>query len=365
MPKKNEPLSIGGPPRLIAWELTQSCNLRCVHCRASATEERSGDELSTTEAERFIDSLSEVGRPIIILTGGEPLLREDVFVLARKATESGLRVVLATNGTMIDGAMAREIVASGIKRVSISLDGPDASSHDNFRGISGAFDLAMNGIEELKKAGMEFQINTTITKRNSHQIQAMAELAIRLCAKALHIFLLVPTGRGKDLANEAISAVDYEKVLHEFYDLSQRMPLEMKATCAPHYYRIVSQKEKGKPAGRISSHGSKHGLSAMTRGCLGGTGFCFISFKGDVCPCGYLPIVGGNIREESFKRIWYNAPLFRDLRDLTKLKGKCGRCEYNIVCGGCRARAYNQKGDYLEEEPLCIYQPHGEKDAGK
>jgi heme b synthase len=365
MPKKNKTLSIGGPPRLIAWELTQSCNLRCVHCRASATEERSEEELSTVEAKRLLESLSEVNHPIIILTGGEPLLREDVFELARKATDYELRVVLATNGTMIDDGIAREIVASGIKRVSISLDGPDASSHDNFRGISGAFDLAINGIEKLKKAGMEFQINTTITKRNSHQIEAMGRFAMHLGAKALHIFLLVPTGRGKDLAKEAISAVDYEKVLHEFYDLSQRIPLEMKATCAPHYYRIVSQKEKGKPAGSVSSQGRKHGLSAMTRGCLGGTGFCFISFKGDVCPCGYLPIVAGNIREKSFKQIWYNAPLFQDLRDLTKLKGKCGRCEYSMVCGGCRARAYNQQGDYLEEEPLCIYQPHGEKDAGK
>lgn len=365
MPEKNEPLSLCGPPRLIAWELTQSCNLRCVHCRASATEGRSEEELSTEEAERFVESLSELGHPIIILTGGEPLLRDDVFQLARKATGFGLRAVLATNGTMIDETIARKIVASGIKRVSISLDGPDAASHDNFRGVSGAFDLALKGIEELKRAGMEFQINTTITKRNCHLIEAMAWFTLNSGAKALHIFLLVPTGRGKDLAKEAISAVEYEKVLHEFYDLSQRIPLEMKATCAPHYYRIVSQKEKGKGAGKALSHGRKQGLSAMTRGCLGGTGFCFISSKGDVCPCGYLPIVAGNIREKSFKEIWYNAPLFQDLRDLTKLKGKCGRCEYHMVCGGCRARAYSQLGDYLEEEPLCIYQPHGEKDARK
>jgi heme b synthase len=292
-------------------------------------------------------------------------MRKDVFQLARKAADLGFRVVLATNGTLVDKAIANEIVSSGIRRVSISLDGPDAISHDSFRGISGAFDSALKGIEELKRTDMEFQINTTITKRNSHLIGAMAKLAMKLGAKALHIFLLVPTGRGKDLAKEAISSIEYEKVLHEFYDLSQQTPLELKATCAPHYYRILVQKEKRKPSNNAPSHGQKHGLSATTRGCLGGTGFCFISFKGDVCPCGYLPIVAGNIREKSFKQIWYDAPLFQDLRDLSKLKGKCGRCEYQMICGGCRARAYNQLGDYLEEEPLCIYHPHGEKDDQK
>jgi len=347
---------LSGPPRLIAWELTQACNLRCLHCRASATMEKSQEELSPEEGIKFIESLLEVGRPILILTGGEPLMREDVFQLAHKATDLGLRVVLATNATMIDDEIAKKIVASGIKRVSISLDGPDAASHDNFRGVSGAFSQALKGIDALKRIGVEFQINTTITKRNFHLIEAMAKMALGLGAKALHIFLLVPTGRGKDLADEAISAVDYERVLHEFYNLSQRSPLEMKATCAPHYYRIVSQKEKDQLKNQTSSHGP-HGFSSMTRGCLGGTGFCFISYKGDVCPCGYLPVIAGNIREKSFREIWDHAPLFQDLRDLSKLKGKCGRCEYRMVCGGCRARAYNQFGDYLAEEPLCIYKP--------
>jgi heme b synthase len=321
------------------------------------------EELTPEEAERFVRSLPDLGRPILILTGGEPLMRRDVFSLARLATDIGLRVVLATNGTMIDETVAPEIATSGIKRVSISLDGPDASSHDRFRGVSGAFDRAVQGIENLKGAGVEFQINTTITKRNAHLIEEMTRLALDLDARALHIFLLVPTGRGKDLENEAISAADYERVLHEFYDLSKRTNLQMKATCAPHYYRIVAQKERGsKTAMGSESHG--HGFSSMTRGCLGGTGFCFVSFKGEVCPCGYLPLVAGNIRTASLKEIWYNAPLFRDLRDLSLLKGKCGGCEFKMVCGGCRARAFNQSGDYLGEEPLCIYQPRGVKGAG-
>ncbi|MBN2373095.1 heme b synthase [bacterium] len=357
MPNQKEPLSLSGPPRLIAWELTQACNLRCIHCRASATEERPADELSEEEARGFVETLPGLGRPILILTGGEPLMRRDVFDLACQATGLGLRVVLATNGTLIDSGIASKIVSSGIKRVSVSLDGPDSASHDNFRGVTGAFDNAIKGIEELKKAGVEFQINTTITKRNNRMIGPMSSLALQLGAKALHIFLLVPTGRGKDLSEDAISAQEYEDALNEFYDLSRRTDLEMKATCAPHYYRIVRQRKKEEHGDVSGVNEHRQGFSAMTRGCLGGTGFCFVSYRGDVCPCGYLPLVAGNIRKSSLKDIWYNASLFNDLRELKKLKGKCGRCEYRLVCGGCRARAYNQSGDYLAEEPLCIYQP--------
>lgn len=346
------------PPRLIAWELTQYCNLQCIHCRASATQDRSGEELTTQEAMDFVKAISDIGRPILILTGGEPLIREDVFDISIKATSLGLRVVLATNGTLIDAQKAEKIASSGIKRVSVSLDGPDATSHDSFRGVSGAFERAVNGINELKMAGIAFQINTTITRRNSHLLQEMADLAMKLEASALHIFLLVPTGRGKEMADEAISATAYERVLNEFYRLSKSIDLDLKATCAPHYYRIVSQKEGTR--GIIQGEkGGNEGFSTMTRGCLGGTGFCFVSHRGDVCPCGYLPVVAGNIREKPFKEVWYNAPLFKDLKDLSRLKGKCGVCEYRVLCGGCRARAYDKWGDYMAEEPLCIYKPKG------
>ncbi len=350
-------LSLNGPPRLIAWELTQACNLRCLHCRASATEQRSEAELSGQEALRFVETLPELGSPILIFTGGEPLLRDDLFELAYKASSLGLRAVLATNGTLIDARAARQIASCGIKRVSVSIDGPDSATHDSFRGLSGAFDRAISGIDEIKKTGVEFQINTTITRRNYNLINSISELALRLGAKALHIFLLVPTGRGKELSEEAITAVEYERTLQGFYHLEQNIDLELKATCAPHYYRIVKQNKKGRDAGKDMHHTHSHGFSTMTRGCLGGTGFCFISSKGDVCPCGYLPVVAGNIKDTPFKDIWYEAPLFKELRDLTRLKGKCGRCEYKVVCGGCRARAYKQWGDYLAEEPLCIYQP--------
>ena len=328
-------------PRLIAWEITQSCNLKCAHCRASATEKRSKEELSGDSARQFLKSVSEIGHPIIILTGGEPLLREDLFELADMAHGYCLPCVLATNGTLLTDTIAQKIKNSPIKRVSISIDGATANDHDSFRGVSGAYDAAILGIKKLKQAGVDFQINTTITNRNSDQLERIADFAYNLKAVAFHIFLLVPTGRGIMLKNEAVSAAEYENILHRFYKLDQRIPLEMKATCAPHYYRIVKQ---------IGGE-----MPGITKGCLGGTGFCFVSYKGDVCPCGYLPLVAGNIKSQDFKDIWFNSKLFLDLRDDSKLGGKCGICKYVKFCGGCRARAYSATGDYLSEEPLCIY----------
>ena len=332
-------------PRLIAWEITQSCNLKCVHCRASATDKRSHEELGTDAARQFLKSVSEIGRPIIILTGGEPLLREDLFELADMAHGFGLPCVLATNGTLISEKIADRIKKSPIRRVSISIDGANATDHDSFRGVDGAYDAAMLGIGKLRDIGVEFQINSTITNRNSDQLEKLADLSINLGATAFHIFLLVPTGRGILLKDESVSAREYENILHRFYKLSQNFPLETKATCAPHYYRIVNQLGGD--------------MSGITKGCLGGTGFCFVSYKGDVCPCGYLPLVAGNIKTQDFKDIWFNSKLFLDLRDDTKLVGKCGICKYVKFCGGCRARAYSATGDYLSAEPLCIYNPGG------
>ncbi|MGA1875374.1 MAG: heme b synthase [bacterium] len=340
--------------RLIAWEFTRRCNLNCLHCRGSATHENSPEELSLAESRGFLDTLKDFRpSPILILSGGEPLSREDVFeVIEYASSYHKLRVVLATNGTLIDHDMARRLKEGGIQRVSISLDGATEESHDSFRGLSGAYMKAMDGIEELKRQDLPFQINTTITRRNMEEIKAIAELAIKVGAQALHIFLLVPTGRGENLEGEEISAVDYERVLRWFYTFGQQYPIQVKATCAPHYYRIVHQK-----SGKLPSSSSQPGLASYSRGCLGGTGFCFISYRGDVCPCGYLPVVAGNIRQQPLSRIWAQAPLFLDLRDPDKLQGKCGRCEYRWICGGCRARAYHISGNYLAEEPLCIYRP--------
>lgn len=340
--------------RLVAWETTRNCNLSCVHCRASATHGPYENELDTQTAFRLLDQIAAVGQPIVILTGGEPLLRSDIFDIAAHGTALGLRMVMAPNGTLITGRMAAKLVESGIKRVSISLDGADAQSHDRFRGVPGAFKGALDGIGHLKYAGMEFQINTTITKTNLGQIPLILALAEKLGAVAHHIFLLVPTGRGKYIVDQAIDAKEYETTLNWFYDQRNKTRLQLKATCAPHYYRILRQRAKAD--GQIIDF-KTHGLDAVTRGCLAGSGFCFISHRGIVQPCGFLDLNCGDIRQASFKEIWHGSAQFKVLRDLNQLKGKCAICEFRRVCGGCRARAYEATGDFLLEEPLCLYQP--------
>lgn len=349
---KKQGNTLPGNLRMIAWEVTRSCNLACVHCRASSVHGPYEGEFNTGECKALLDNISSFSHPVIILTGGEPLLRKDIFDIASYGTGKGLRMVLATNGTLVTDRIARRMLDSGIKRVSVSIDGMDAASHDSFRGVPGAFKGALRGIERLKKAGMEFQINTTITRANIHQIADILDLAVRLGAAAHHIFLLVPTGRGKDLAGQEISAAEYEQTLGWFHEQSSCTSLQLKATCAPHYFRILHQK---KGSGRKTY---SHPLHAMTRGCLGGISFCFISHTGQVQPCGYLEVDCGQVRDVPFRKIWEESPVFNELRDLGKYKGKCGRCEFIKVCGGCRARAYELTGDMLQEEPLCIYEPH-------
>ncbi len=340
--------------RLVAWEVTRNCNLSCIHCRASATMGPHLNELDTDAGLALLDQISEVGKPVVILTGGEPLLRSDIFQIARYGTRKGLRMVMAPNGTLITEAIAGEMAEAGIQRISISLDGSTRESHDRFRKVEGAFDGALRGIERAKQAGVEFQINTTITQQNLDEIPKIQELAEKLGAVAHHIFLLVPTGRGKYIVDQAISSEQYEKTLNWFYDQRDKVSMQLKATCAPHYYRILRERtrEEGK-----SVTFKTHGLDAVTRGCLGGTGFCFISHTGIVQPCGFLDLNCGDVKETPFGVIWRESEEFKHLRNYDRLKGKCGICEYRKVCGGCRARAYEATGDYLAEEPLCLYQP--------
>jgi heme b synthase len=340
--------------RLVAWETTRNCNLACVHCRASATMGPYDGELGTEEALRLLDQIAEVGKPIIILTGGEPLLRSDIFEIARYGTALGMRMVMALNGTLITAKVARQLKDAGIQRISVSLDGSSPETHDRFRQVKGAFEGTLKGVDFLKNAGLEFQINTTITKTNLDQIPKIQQLAVDLGAVAHHIFLLVPTGRGKYIVDQEIDAAEYESTLNWFYDQREKTPLQLKATCAPHYYRILRQRAK---ADGLSVSFQTHGLDAVTRGCLGGVGFCFISHRGIVQPCGYLDLNSGDVRQTSFAEIWHHSDIFVKLRNYDKLKGKCGRCEYKQVCGGCRARAYEATGDFMSEEPLCSYQP--------
>lgn len=331
--------------RMIAWEVTRSCNLACRHCRASSKHGIYPDELTTRECFKLIDEIVSFSHPVIILTGGEPLLRKDIFEIIEYGRKQGLTLVMAPNGTLLNDENIAGIIASGIKRISVSLDGPDADSHDSLRQVPGAFKQACDGIRKAKNAGLEFQINSTVTKRNMELLPQIMSLAKDLGAKAQHIFLLVPTGRAKEMTGDELSVSEYEKTLEFLADKKKVSALEIKITCAPHFNRILLQKHFDV-------------VSSLTgRGCMGGVGFCFISHIGDVQPCGYLDLKCGNVREFEFKKIWFDSEVFNNIRDWDKYTGKCGRCEFKGVCGGCRARAYAKYGDYLREEPYCSYIP--------
>lgn len=344
---------------LVAWELTRSCNLFCAHCRGSATSDSYPDELTTEECLRIVDQIVEVGRPIIILSGGEPLVRLDVLQIARYAVGKGLRVVMGTNGTLITEAIAADLKSVPISRLSISLDFPVPELQDRFRGQAGAFARAMDGIRNARQAGIEVQINSTITRLNVDYLEELLALTLKVGAVAFHPFMLVPTGRGKGLKSVELSPERYEQTLHWIYD--KRVELEdrlfFKPTDVPHYMRVVKQRQKRDQTPRPDSHLGHHPTDIITRGCLAGTGFCFISYQGKVKGCGYFDVVAGDLKKESFAQVWSNSSLFRELRDLSRLKGKCGVCEYKQICGGCRARAYEATGDYLAAEPYCIYEP--------
>ena len=362
------------PPRLIFWETTAGCNLACRHCRRiDVADTLTPEDLTTEESFSLIDQITAFAKPILILSGGEPLIRSDIYEIARYATASGLIVALATNGTLIDQAVAQEIERSGIRRVSISIDGPDAANHDDFRG-AGAFDRARAGMDALREVGVPFQINTTVARHNADRMDEILTLAQEIGAVGLHLFMLVPVGCGVEIADDAqISPEAYEEILEWLYEVEQTVDLQLKATCAPHYFRIVRQHEaearrRGAQPHRPPSHhrqrraggghpGGHPGMHTMTRGCLAGTGVCFVSHRGEVFPCGYLPVSAGSVRKGDLADIWQNAPLFQALRDPDLLKGKCGTCEFRQVCGGCRARAYGMTGDYMAEEPFCTYQP--------
>lgn len=342
--------------RLVFWETTVGCNLECIHCRRlEVSRELAKDDLSTEESFALIDSIAEVGNPILVLSGGEPLFRKDIFDIAVYAKSKGLTLALATNGTLVDKETAKRIVDAGIQRVSISLDGPNAKIHDDFRKLEGSFDMAISGYRNLKALGMSLQINCTVANHNVDKLEELFSLAEKLEADALHIFMLVPVGCGVEISeDQMLSPGKYEEVLGWFYERAKKTKIETKATCAPHYFRIIRERAK-KEGIKISP--KTHGMAAMTKGCLAGTAVCFISHKGDVFPCGYLPVSAGNIKKESLKNIWENSKVFKDLRNPDLLEGKCGICEYRRVCEGCRARAFAKTQNYLSEEPFCAYRP--------
>ncbi len=343
--------------RLVFWESTSLCNLECIHCRRlDVADDLARQDLTTDQAKRFIDSIADFARPILVFSGGEPLARPDIFEIAAHAKRKGLTTALATNGTMIDRSLAAKISGAGFGRVSISLDGANARTHDNFRGIPGSFERALEGFCQLKSLGISLQINSTLARHNVAEKQQLYEMAVAMGADALHIFMLVPVGCGVEISAEnQLPAEEYEEVLNWFYDRSREGRIQTKATCAPHYYRIMRQRAK---AEGIKLSVATHGMDAVTRGCLAGSAVCFVSHKGEVFPCGYLPVEAGNVLRQPFQEVWEKSRIFAELRDTSNLKGKCGCCEFKNVCEGCRARAYGEIGDYLAEEPYCTFQPH-------
>jgi radical SAM protein with 4Fe4S-binding SPASM domain len=319
-------------------------------------EAKGHPDFSLDEAHRILDDISSYAKPVIVLSGGEPLMREDVFDIAKYGAEKGLRMCLATNGSLVTDDICKKIKASGIRMVSLSLDGSTEEVHDNFRNEKGAFNGILNAARLFKEHGIEFLINSSFTKRNQEEIPKVYKLAKELGATAWYMFMIVPTGRGEEIMNELISKEDYEKILEWHYDMEkEEKDMLVRPTCAPHYYRIVLQKskEEGEKFERRTLKFSTGG----SKGCLAGQLICLINVDGDVLPCSYFPKSAGNIRKQSFKDVWENSELFKDMRDFKSYKGRCGSCEFVNVCGGCRARAYAMEGDYMQEEPFCGYVP--------
>jgi len=349
--------------RLVFWELTARCNLKCRHCRAEARDDFAEGELTTGEILEVAGAIREVGDPILVLTGGEPLVRSDFFHIAGECCKLFTQVAMATNGTMVDDETAKKVTDAGIKRVSVSVDGACPATHDAFRGLAGSFDDALRGWDALKHAGMSMQLNVTVVRQNLDEIEDILALAIERGADAFHLFVLVPVGCGAEIGDEMrLSSDQMESTLRWLFDKSieLRERLHIKATCAPQYYRIMREisREMG-----IKLDAARDGLQAMTRGCLAGSGVCFVSRVGDVQPCGYLPLVVGNVRETPFGDIWHRSDIFKALRDPSSLRGKCGACRYRRVCAGCRARAFADTGDFMAQDPDCPYEPESQEDV--
>lgn len=338
-------------PRVVAWEITKRCNLACLHCRAGATAEAAKGELSTAEGLKLLKGLKAVGSPVVILTGGEPLLREDVFDLAHAGSKLGLPMALATNGSLVTDEIAEKIDKSGIRRVALSIDGVASDTHDRMRNSPGSFSAAVKAASILRKHEVPFQVNTSVTKINEGELQSLSGLVEALGAVAWHIFMVVPTGRAVGISDSLVDVKRYDEILQWLVNKAATSGIEIKPTCAPQFYRIIRQSANSGNGAPANEH------ITLTRGCLAGQGFAFISATGNVQPCGYFPVTAGNVRKHTFGQIWKSSALFQQLRDPKKYKGRCGRCEFFNVCGGCRARALATSGHFLDDDCYCSYTP--------
>ncbi len=328
---------------IVSWNTTNACNMYCAHCYRDAGC-KAEEELSTEEAKRLLEQIARAGFKIMIFSGGEPLTRPDILELVRHAASLHLIPVFGTNGTLITEQTARDLKEAGAKGMGISLDSLDREKHDRFRSFPGAWEGAVRGMQNCRKAGLPFQIHTTVMEWNRGELEAMTDFAVEMGAKAHHFFFLVPTGRAETMEEESLRAEAYEEVLTRIMRKQQEVDIELKPTCAPQFIRIADQL------------GYK---TRFRRGCLAGLSYCIISPRGKVQPCAYLNMELGDVRETPFDEIWRNNEVLQRLRTL-EYSGGCGTCSYRGGCGGCRARAaYYHGGDYMSEEPWCLY--HGRR----
>ncbi len=358
-------------PFIVIWELTRACELKCLHCRAEAQHHRDPRELTYSEGCDLIDQIHAMDNPLLVFTGGDPLMRPDVFDLAAHAVDKGVRVSMTPSATpnVTREAMQRAKDV-GLSRWAFSLDGPTAEIHDHFRGASGSFELTMRAIEVLRELELPLQINTTVSRYNVDVLEEMAALVEELGCVLWSVFFLVPTGRGR--IEDMISPLDHERVLRWLARLADAVPFDVKTTEAQHYRRVVIQERMRRargddaiPVDRIEYADALHkgdtsafdGLGRAPKGVNDGNGFVFVSHTGDVFPSGLLPLAGGNVRETPLATIYRESPLFLALRDPDGYNGKCGVCDYRFICGGSRSRAYATTGDPLGSEEYCVYVP--------
>jgi AdoMet-dependent heme synthase len=348
-------------PYIVIWEVTQACDLACVHCRASAQPNRNSFELSTEEGKRLIDEIAQMRVPVFVLTGGDPIKRPDLFELIEHARKVGVRVSLTPSATpLLTLKVIHRLKESGLARLAVSLDGSRRETHDAFRGMSGSFDRTLEAIEWANEVGLPVQINTTFSRSNVEDFDNIAALMESKRIALWSVFFLVPTGRGK--IADLLSADEFEGVFAKLYKLSQRARFHIKTTEAQHYRRYVLQQQvterrKGSTQNADVPAKVPDTVGRAPRGLNDGKGFAFVSHMGEVFPSGFLPFAAGNVRSESLSRTYRESPIFQQMRDDSQLGGKCGACEFRHICGGSRARAYAMTGDPLAEEPCCAYVP--------
>lgn len=344
-------------PFTIAWEITRACALACVHCRAEAQPRPHAEELTTDEAFLLVDQLADLAPPVLVLTGGDPLMRRDLLPIVERAVGSGLRVAVSPTTTALATLeRLRALRDAGVQMVHISIDGADQYTHDTFRGVDGTFTRAVTTLRHLRELEMPIQVGTTITRHNIHQMAAIADLMAENGVRVWNVFYLVPTGRGR--ADAMVSVEEAEESWRWLADLSRRAPFAVRTTAAPQFRRTVLRQAREASGGPVRLTGAGYQLreaphGVETRGVNDGKGFMFIDHRGNICPSGFLQIPAGNVRTDQVAEVYRNAALFRQLRDPSLLRGRCGRCEFADLCGGSRARAMGVHGNYLAEDPLC------------